>query len=133
MATQLKKGKYYIGDPCYVFGNSWSDVLNETHFFNDEQCKIKGKTVVGGGTAYGDGTYEDNKGRKYWVDAGLIAILPISLLKIDNKKTIKEIEESEGMHIVNFKEDFTAECANGKYRFGDIEINTAEDEEDEDE
>lgn len=127
----MKKGKYYIGDPCYIFDASWDDILNQTNYFSDGECTIKGKICVGGGTSYGDGCYYDNEGRKYYVDAGLIAILPISLLKIDNEITISEIEKSEGMHIIDFKEDFTAECENGKFRFGNIKINT-DDEDDED-
>lgn len=125
----MKKGKYYIGDPCYVFKNSWSNVLKETNYFEDGVTKIQGKKVVGGNTYFGDGTYKDNKGRKYWVDSGLIAILPISLLEIN----IAEIEKKEGMHIVNFKESFTAEYKNGIFKFGDITINTKDEDEDEDE
>lgn len=31
MRKEFKAGKYYIGDPCYVFGNDWSDVYNALH------------------------------------------------------------------------------------------------------
>lgn len=135
MKINLKKGKYYIGDPCYVFNESWSDVLDITHHFYDgDKYKIKNYTVVGASTAYGDGIYEDNFERKYAVDAGLIAIMPVGILKIDNKITKKEIMKSDRKHIIDFKEDFSVECGHGKFLFGDIEIDTNEsDENDEDE
>lgn len=127
---QFKKGKYYIGDPCYVFEKSWSDVLHKTDYFREN--KLFGKTICGGGTVHGDGIYQDGEARDYGVDAGLIAILPISLLKIDNKETVESVNKSDLMHIIHFKEDFEAWCENGKFQFGHIEIDTdPEDEEDE--
>mgnify|MGYP001593861175 CR=1 FL=1 len=133
MKQQLKKGKYFIGDPSYLFDASWTKVLNETDFFNNEPSKINGKIVVAGSTAYGDGVYCDNHGREYGVDSGMIGILPISLRTIDTQYTVDEINKSVIMHIVDFKEDFTAECEKGKFKFGDIEINTTGDDEDEEE
>lgn len=126
---KMTKGKYYIGDPCYIFEESWMDVLNETHFFRDD--KLKGKDICGGGTAYGDGSYYDNQGREYAVDAGIIAILPVSMLKIDNKETLKSVRASEYMHILEFKKDFECSAEDGIFTFGDIVINTKDEECDE--
>lgn len=126
---KLPKGKYYVGDPCYIFGESWSDVLAETDFFDAET--LRGKPVCAGGTAYGDGLYEDNCGREYWVDSGMIGILPVSLLRIDKKKTLKEIKASEGMHIIEFTEETEVACDNGVFRFGNIVIDTRDDDDEE--
>lgn len=129
----MKKGFYYVGDPCYIFEKSWREVLDKTNYFEDGEHTLFGKTVFGGGTAYGDGSYKDNFGRKYAVDAGLLAIIPVSLIEIDKKLTRKEIEKDESMHIVKMENDFTCEVYYGIFRFGDIVINTKdEDEEDDD-
>lgn len=131
---KLKKGKYYIGDPCYVFDKSWERVLQETSYFedpadDDSLFTIFGKKMVCGGTAYGDGEYLDNFGRKYAVDAGLIACMPVSLLKIDNKITVKQAEKDELLHIVFMEHDFECSVSNGIFQFGNIIINT-EDQDD---
>lgn len=128
----MKKGTYYVGDPCYIFEKSWPEVLNKTGYFSDGEHKLFGKTVFGGGTAYGDGSYRDNFGRSYAVDAGLLAIVPISLLNHDKKMTRKQVEKDDSMHIIDMKEDFTCEVNNGVFRFGNIVINTRDTEDDED-
>ena len=130
---KLKKGIYYVGDPCYIFNNSWLEVLNATNYFNDNEIvTVFKKECCAGGTAYGDGSYFDNFNRKYWVDAGLIGVFPISLINKDKKVTRKKIELSEGMHIIEFTEDFEVSISGGIFKFGDILINTADDESEDD-
>jgi hypothetical protein len=130
---KLKKGKYYVGDPCYIFGKSWSEVLEKTDYFNSGEIQLLfGKKCIAGGTAYGDGTYKDNYGREYWVDAGLIGIMPVSLLSIDKEYNVLKINKEKGMHIVEFNEDFEVSIDNGVFKFGDIIINTKDDEDNED-
>ena len=129
---KFPKGRYYVGDPCYIFKDSWDSILNETHYFENEVQKIGDTRVFCFHTAHGDGTYYDNYGRKYWVDAGLIGILPIELLKIDSVYTESEIEESEGMNIVEFDEDFFAGHDNGVFNFSHIVIDTTGEYENED-
>lgn len=131
MTNTFKKGRYYIGDPCYLFDKKWSDVSSQLS--DGDAIKLYGKVVCSGSTSYGDGRYTDNTGRKYGVDSGLIGILPISLIKIENRTSIKEINKSPIMHIVTFKEDFQVECYDGVFTFGDIVINTRDDEEEDDE
>lgn len=116
----LKKGKYYIGDPCYVFNKSWIKVLKETDFF--ENTILFGYDIIGGGTSHGDGTYYDNFLNEYYVDAGLIACLPVELLKIDN--VINENDEPEGYIIYEFEKDFKCEIYNGDFFFGKFFIST---------
>lgn len=120
----MKSGKYYIGDPCYIFEKLWVDVLKTTNFFTDGEHNLFGKTVFGGATAYGDGSYKDNYGRNYDVDSGLLAIIPAALIAKDKKVTRKQVDKEDGMHIVEMKEDFTCDVNNGVFRFGDIVIDT---------
>ncbi len=121
---KLKKGLYYVGDPCYIFDKSWDLVLEETNYFENTENLLFGEKFAGGGTAHGDGSYFDNLGNEYYVDAGLIACLPVSLLEIDKVYTIEDIQKGEGFHIIKFKEDFEVYCDSGYFEFGHIFIET---------
>ena len=120
----MQKGKYFIGDPCYIFDKSWKRILNHTNYFADGRNSLFGYDACYGDTAYGDGVYHDNFNRLYTVDSGTLAILPTKLISWDNKVTESYIEESRIMHIVEMSEDFLCEVFNGVFKFGDIEINT---------
>lgn len=120
---KLKKGLYYVGDPCYIFDKSWDKVLEETEYFENDNL-LFGENFAGGGTTHGDGIYFDDSGNKYFVDAGLIACLPVSLLEIDKVYSIEDVQKGDGFHIIDFKEDFEAYCDNGYFEFGHISIDT---------
>jgi len=133
----LKAGKYYIGDPCYLFGDSWDKVLGDTKFFGlDEKpsrdgglFKIFGHDIFVCSTAYGDGVYSDQDCYMYGVDAGLIGILPYELIKIDNK--VSDDDVNEYGRVIEFQTDF--ECSmpqRGVMDFGGVEIDTRDEEED---
>lgn len=127
----LPKGKYYVGDPCYIFNKSWDEIC--TMLFDEGSnllTELYKKPVFIDSTAYGDGIYYDQFSRKYYVDAGLIGCLPISLLRKDSKQTISSVQKHEGMHIIDFKEDFEVSCYNGVFQFGEIIIDTSYDDED---
>lgn len=125
MNNTFKAGKYFVGDPCYIFEKSWTDICKSTNYFkNNNVYNFFGEKCYIGSTYIGDGTYTDNNGKEYGVDAGLIGVLPISLIKIDNVVTEKQIEESNFMHIIEFDKDFIAESHHGVFHFGDIIIDT---------
>ena len=129
-SKKFKKGKYYIGDPCYVVEkqDKWMELLEKTNYFKNEEQEYKGYPILAGSTAYGDGVYGDNEGRIYCVDAGLIGIMPIEC--IDKKHD--NIEDLG--NIVEFEDDFDVSIEDGVFEFGNILINTIWDEdEDEDE
>ena len=81
---RMKTGKYYIGDPCYVVEdqNDWIKLLEDTNYFKNKNQSYKGQPIYCGGTAYGDGCYESNKGKCYGVDAGLLGIMPVEVIDI---------------------------------------------------
>lgn len=126
---KFKKGTYYVGDPCYIFDESWDKILNDTEYF-EKPLIINNEIGIAGSTAHGDGCYTDNHGKSYIVDAGLIGVMPISFLNVDNELTIKQIGKYHGMHIVKFDDDFDVEIYNGEFIFGNIVINTKEEYED---
>ena len=131
--AQFPAGEYYIGDLCYVMHAEWSE-LCEIMFAAPDDDMAEGDLSLADGrrlfiasTAYGDGTYNDNKGNYYPVDAGTIGII-----------AVKDIAptEVENMHlgvVHTFTEDFGVYAFAGVFRFGDVAIDTAyEDSEEED-
>jgi len=128
---KMQRGAYYVGDPCYLFDQSWGDVLNETSFFSKNT--FRGEGVAAESTAHGDGVYKDNEGKEYWVDSGMLGILPISLAKIDNKLREGRVLTGGSAHIVKFDTEFDVEINSGVFKFGHLEIDTnGDDEEEED-
>lgn len=112
-------GEYYIGDPCYVFEESWMRILDIADYFRKlETSEYKDFEFIGGSTFVGDGVYGDNYGHTYTVDSGSIALLPIGMLAIDKKGG-----EALGF-IKKFEKDFLVLIENGIFKFGDIRINT---------
>jgi len=134
---RLNSGEYVISDPCYVFDNAkYSRFLDETDYFG---CAYMGgvfkdsvtwKLFAVFSTKWGDGSYEDNVGRVYAVDAGCIGCIPIELCDITSGRYI---------HRHTFDKPFDVYYDNGKIHFGDVIIDTdpgfedADDYEDEDE
>ena len=120
----MKKGTYYIGDPCFVFGKSWDKVLEEYWQHEGEEFKLLGKLAFIDGTDGGVGFCYDQDGVEYPVDAGLIGCLPASLLKIDNVVSKKEILEKKFGRIVKFDQDFACDSTAHNFTFGHIKIVT---------
>ena len=100
----FEAGKYYVGDLCYVLGDTngydWVELLEQTDYLQSESgvFKCHGVTFFCSATAFGDGCYPDNEGRTYGVDAGIIGCFPMSGLG--------ESPEVYGGHIVEFTSAF---------------------------
>lgn len=76
----IPAGRYFLGDPCYAVPDElWHDLLASCDYFNEPVGNVAGHRVVAFSTAYGDGEYYDNQGRRYPVDAGLIGVVPEAL------------------------------------------------------
>ena len=83
---------FYVGDLCYamnekLYDKFWGDELgfSDGVFLVPENKYFpsgKGYFFAVDSTTYGDGTYEDDDGREYPVDAGVIGVLPLEL--VDN-------------------------------------------------
>ena len=126
----VPRGKYYIGDPCYVFRHTpegsdlwdryvehlYSKEGNEHKPFVDGNIKIWARS-----TAHGDGCYRDNCYNEYSVDAGLIGIVQFD--PEDPRVHAEENFVNLG-RIVVF--DSFARCwsEDGSFKFGNIFIET---------
>jgi len=128
-------GTYFVGDPCYaVPPEDWMPLLEQTNFFDayhegkgSPVGEIRGLFVLGFGTKYGDGSYEDQLGHVYGVDAGMIGLTDVRLIDPENNST------AYGGRIVTFERDFEAseDLDSGVLTFGHITIDTDPDEDEE--
>lgn len=80
VSITMPAGKYFVGDPCYaVKDEMWLDWLNAADYSQNRHLVANtpdGYQVVGFNTAHGDGSYFDQYGFRYGVDAGLIGLVP---------------------------------------------------------
>ena len=119
---KLPGGTYFIGDPCYMFNESWHKILDDTNSLEDGVHEIFGHKIFTGNTCYGDWVYQDNFGNEYEVDAGLLGTLPIALLDVDKKYSIEELKRRG--RIFEMKDEFYCSVKDGKFVFGHVVIDT---------
>jgi len=124
----MKAGTYYIGDLCYVLHSSWDEVCRlviqgdrvlEGHF-----RLADGREFVMFNTAYGDGTYTDNLGGEYPVDAGNIGCILLESVDRSDRDDV-----TLGVTHV-FDADFECDTDGRTLWFGSIRIATGDDEDD---
>jgi hypothetical protein len=132
----MNSGKYYVGDLCYVMGPEWDEVCSlmfagrTDHGCNQGEFNLAdGRRFVVFNTAYGDGVYKDQVGRRYYVDAGCIGAIKVDDISVGN-------DDVDGGNVVVFDKPFHPHSDNGILHFGHVVIDTANDswdDEDEDE
>lgn len=120
---KIPKGEYFLGDPCYCFGKKWSDILDETDFFNRSkvmETEAGPKILMAFNTAHGDGTYEDQYGNEYSVDAGLIGLVPVEIIELKySRERLSELGK-----FVTFNEGDIVKSNGGTLSFGQYIIKT---------
>jgi hypothetical protein len=118
----LKPGRYFIGDPCYVFSDPDWDKLTRKYF--EGLITFKGLDLFMCGTAHGDGAYPDKEFKyNFGVDSGTLGAVPEALW------SVPESEFKEYGLIKEFTEPFVCNCEEGYFTFGDIvEIDTDDDD-----
>lgn len=127
----LPAGDYVIVDPCYVLNDDhyqrWLDHASAEEkrtgqYPYDSQLSIEASQLVTLSTEWGDGRYDSNMPASFPVDSGNIGCIPTTLVSKDGVR--------DGMRHT-FTEAF--ECYrddNGTLHFGDVEIYTGNEEED---
>ena len=123
-------GQYVIGDPCYaVPDDDWLPLLETCDYFRSPIGYVKDGiqkfAVLAFGTKWGDGCYAGTDGREYGVDAGLLGLVPVDI--------VKDLPEHEGFIVTFDKPTLCMDDGSGKLRFGNIVIDTDPVEEEEDE
>lgn len=124
----MEAGRYYVGDLCYVLHEVWDEVCDLT--FDKQGRMLDGEHYLKDGrkfalysTKYGDGTYYDAQGRKYFVDAG-----SIGCILEDDLDLKKHGNDTSGGQIIEFARDFVTGDNNGQLLFGTVLIETGDDD-----
>lgn len=120
----MPAGTYVICDLCYVMTNEeWEDFCEITtdgyKCLSGEFQMPDGRKFATYKTAYGDGEYYDQLGKRYCVDAGLIGCIKVEDIRANK---YDDIERLGTIHRFGF--EFATGCTNGIIRFGHVEIDT---------
>lgn len=115
----MPAGRYYIGDLCYVMtDDEWKEFCNITLKDNrvlDGEFQLPdGRRFATYSTAHGDGTYYDQYGHSYSVDAGLIGCILESDIKAEKYENLLDLGA-----IVDMNTPFVT--SGGRYDSGDWE------------
>lgn len=131
MKEIIKSNKgFYVGDVCYALNDDiYYGIWGKWGYCAGKYSTPDGFAFAVAGTSYGDGEYSDKMGRLYGVDAGVIGLVPLELVKP---------EYDFGGQIFGGAGSATFEACDGFFSVtlpsGEvIEINTADYEEDEEE
>ena len=86
VGTVSSEKGFYIGDLCYALNDRIYDEVWGGAGYVDGIYTVPGTefSFAVAGTAYGDGTYKDNKMRRYDVDAGNISLMSAELVENTN-------------------------------------------------
>lgn len=121
LKNKFSAGEYYIGDLSYVITDRWKEVCGQ--ILGSFELK-DGTKLFMDWTSYGDGTYYDNSGNSYSVDSGTLGIIAVKDIATEELKPIT------GGNIHRFADDFEVTATDGYFVFGDVIINTQDQEED---
>lgn len=137
----LPAGRYFLGDPCYTAGRDdaawqqWVDVgymrseASDSHIIGGT---YNGHPVVASNTAYGDGEYYGSNGVSYSVDAGLIGVVPESVIR-GMRLSQADLEGSGAWVEVSEPTALEFDPSDGTIYFGTVAIHTGDNEEEDDE
>jgi hypothetical protein len=147
------KGKVWIGDPCYVFGDNawnefmavqWADRKNPNKPTVDDHNGAVLETVHGPaylcGTAYGDGFYDVRVNGESvggcGVDAGLLSVIPLATVKklVKDKKRGGAGNGRDNLALgLILAVDGKFEANGGDFSVGNLSVNTSGEGEEEEE
>jgi len=119
MSTNLPPGRYFIGDPCYVFSRSdWDNFACDAIL--DGRETIQDLPYFAAHTLNGDGLYKGSNGFEFGVDAGLLGAIPVALIT-------KTPDPGDGI-IVDCPGGLDCEENDGIFTFGGLVIDTRKSE-----
>lgn len=121
----MPAGLYYVGDLCYVMHDEWDEVCSilfgdsEDNIIPEGEFRLKdGRRFALYSTAHGDGTYKDNEGNRYMVDAGSIGCIRIEDIRQTPENFIN------GGVALTFLQPFHTGSDGSNLTFGHITIDT---------
>lgn len=124
----MPAGKYYVGDLCYVLHDSWDEVCDliiSDNSRGDGEFEMKdGRRFASYGTKWGDGSYMDQYGREYFVDAGIIGCIRIEDIDAELRQLAEDVGPRFGGQIVEFDKPFETHEDDGKIWIGETVVDT---------
>ena len=126
-------GEYYIGDLCYVMHAEWGEVCDlmfaaaGDDMVEGDLPMADGRNIFLASTAYGDGEYLDNRSGVYPVDSGTIGVIAVKDISDADRENI-----SSGT-VYTFDSEFSITAQNGLFNIGDVVIDTAYEDSEDDE
>jgi hypothetical protein len=127
MRVLVPAGTYFLGDPCYAVPDAlWDDLLQSCDYFQSNPIgEVKGHKVLAFNTKYGDGTYVDQNGNEFGVDAGMIGLVPEALIDKDEMCANhgKDFNNHPGLW-VEFHNEVICSTDGSLLKFGTYRINT---------
>jgi hypothetical protein len=124
----MNAGKYYVGDLCYVLHDEWDEVCSlmfkgrADGGCNQGEFNLKdGRRFAVYNTAYGDGTYVDNLGNEYWVDAGCIGCIMVADIDLTESQN-----NLSGGTLHQFAKDFQTSTDGENLTFGHVTVMTGD-------
>lgn len=132
----MPAGRYAIIDLCYVMHDEWNEVCNlfypprepEGRGVEGEFTLKDGRRFASFTTAWGDGTYRSSINTLHSVDSGSIGCIRVEDIRDDTYDDIERLGA-----IIEFSEPFEVSADQGLLKFGHVLIETAPEEEEEDE
>ena len=127
----MPAGQYYIGDLCYVMSDRWDEfcalTCSGSRVLDGEFNLADGTRFATYTTRWGDGSYQDELGNEYGVDAGLIGCVRVEDIAPEERANL-----GSG-RVVEFVKDFATFSAGGVVTFGTVSIDTDPESVDEEE
>jgi hypothetical protein len=120
----MEAGRYYIGDLCYVMTDAeWTqfcDLTIKGMDCQDGEFELPdGRKFATYGTSFGDGTYYDQYGNSYSVDAGLIGCIKVNDIRAEKYENLLDLGA-----IMEFENPFVTSEHEGQIQFGHVLIET---------
>lgn len=122
----MPAGKYYVGDLCYVMHEEWNECCElffkgrNDHGCNQGEFTLRdGRRFVSYNTCWGDGSYQDQLGNSYGVDAGLIGCIRVEDINLNVTNNF-----TSGGNIIEFTREFECFYEDGKIHIGHIVVDT---------
>ena len=122
----MSPGQYYVGDLCYVLEDRWNEVCdiicqrNESGNLNEGEFSLSdGTKFAVYRTKWGDGVYQDQHGKNYPVDAGIIGCVAVKNIMAESHNAGCALGQ-----VFKFDFDFTTYTNDSIIHFGHVLIDT---------
>jgi hypothetical protein len=122
----MNPGQYYVGDLCYILEDRWDEVCDIICTRNEGGSLKEGEFTLLDGTKFavyrtkwGDGIYQDQNGKDYPVDAGIIGCIAVKDIMAEDQNVGLQLGQ-----VFDFKFSFNTAKDDSVIRFAQVLIDT---------